>query len=254
MLRKGLVIYEPKGRAGEYAPLAVNLYRGCGHGCVYCYGPDTTYIERQEFIEAIARPGIIKRLVKDAPIAAALYKGNDKRVLLCFTCDPYQPIDDIHKLTRQAITILHQNGFNITILTKAGYRAERDFDLFRPGDEFAATLTFMDYKKSVEWEPKAALPCSRMDTLQTAHDLGIKTWVSLEPVIDLAESLEIIRQTHPFVDLFKVGKLNYAEKLPAPFRKQVENINWHKVATESIAVLKQYGCQYYIKRDLRAYL
>jgi len=35
MLRKGLTIYEPRGRAGEYAPLAVNLYKGCGHGCVY---------------------------------------------------------------------------------------------------------------------------------------------------------------------------------------------------------------------------
>lgn len=254
MLKKGLVIYEPKGRAGEYAPLAINLYRGCSHGCVYCFGPGTLYIDREEFKKPVPRPSIIEKLMKDAPVAAATYDANDRRVLLCFTCDPYQPIDDRYGLTRQAITILHQNGFNVAILTKAGYRAERDFDLYRLGDEFATTLTFMDYKKSVEWEPNSALPCSRIDTLQTAHDLGIKTWVSLEPIIDLAESIEIIRQIHHFVDLFKVGKLNYTEKLPDPFKNQVKNINWHKVAAEIIAVLKQYGCRYYIKKDLRYYL
>lgn len=254
MLRKGLVIYEPKGRAGEYAPLSINLYRGCSHGCVYCFGPDTLYIDREEFKKAIPRPNIIEKLIKDAPVAAATYDADDRRVLLCFTCDPYQPIDDIHELTRQAIEILHQNRFNATILTKAGYRAGRDFDLFRPGDEFATTLTFLDYKKSVEWEPMAALPEKRIDILQIAHDLGIWTWVSLEPIIDLAESIEIIKQTHGFVDLFKVGKLNYAEKLPDLFKDQVKNINWHKVAAETVAVLKQYGCRYYIKRDLRSYL
>jgi len=260
MLRKGLVIYEPKGRAGEYAPLAINLYRGCGHGCVYCFGPGTLYIERAEFIKAAPRPNIIEKLIKDAPVAAATYDGNDKRVLLCFTCDPYQPIDEVHRLTRQAIILLHANGFDVTILTKAGKRAERDFDLLSPrliehsSDEFATTLTFLDETNSLKWEPRAAAPSSRIDTLKKAHDLGIKTWVSLEPIIDLAESIEIIKQPHTFVDLFKVGKLNYAEKLPDSFRAQVKNINWRKVVMESIAALKQYGCRYYIKKDLRCYL
>ncbi len=243
MLKKGLVIYEPRGRAGEYAPLAVNLYRGCGHGCIYCYAPEATFIERQEFIKATPRQGIIEKLEKDTPRAAL--DGDKGNVLLCFTCDPYQPINDIHGLTRQAIEILHKNGFNVTILTKGGKRAERDFDLLGPGDEFAATLTFLDEQKSLKWEPRAAIPEERIEALRKAHELGIKTWVSLEPVIEPAESIEIIRQTHTFVDLFKVGLLNH--------HPRGKTIDWGKFLNDVINVLEEYGCQYYIKKDLKRY-
>ncbi len=182
MLRKGLVIYEPKGRANEYCKLTVNLYRGCGHDCVYCYAPSALRMDRAKFSKAAPRVNILKKLEKDAWFAAAA--GVFGNVLLCFTCDPYQPINAYHQLTRQAISILHANGFYVTILTKGGHRAEQDFDLYIPGDQFAITLTFLDEEKSRQWEPSAALPCDRMDTLQKAYDLGIETWVSLEPVIE----------------------------------------------------------------------
>ena len=243
MLKKGLVIYEPRGRAGEYAPLAVNLYRGCGHGCIYCYAPEATFIDRQEFIKATPRQGIIKKLKKDAPQAAL--DGHKGNVLLCFTCDPYQPINAIHELTRQAIIILHKNGFNVTILTKGGTSAESDFDLLTPKDNFAVTLTFLDEQKSLQWEPGAAPPEERIESLRKAHELGITTWVSLEPVIEPAESIEIIRQTHTFVDLFKVGKLNY--------HPRANEIDWHKFLIDCIVLLEEYGPRYYIKKDLRRY-
>lgn len=170
-------------------------------------------------------------------------KGN---VLLCFTCDPYQPIDEIHQLTRQAILILHAYGFNVTILTKGGKRARRDFDLLTPKDNFAVTLTFLDPLKSARWEPYATLPFYRIETLKKAHDLGIKTWVSLEPVIEPDETFEIIRQTHTFVDLFKVGKLNY--------RPEADKIDWHKFADDVTKLLEELDCRFYIKKDLRRYL
>ena len=44
-----MIIYEPKGRAREYSPLAANLYRGCGHGCIYCYAPAVTFTAREVF-------------------------------------------------------------------------------------------------------------------------------------------------------------------------------------------------------------
>jgi DNA repair photolyase len=242
-LLKLLLGQAARGRAGEYAPLAVNLYRGCGHGCIYCYAPEATFIDRQEFIKATPRQGIIEKLGKDAPQASL--DGHKGNVLLCFTCDPYQPIDITYQLTRQAIEILHKNGFNVTILTKGGKRAERDFDLLRPGDEFATTLTFLDEQKSLQWEPGAASPEERIESLRKAHELGIKTWVSLEPVIEPAKSIEIIRQTHTFVDLFKMGLLNY--------HPRGKEIDWHKFLLDCVATLKQYGCQYYIKKDLRRY-
>jgi DNA repair photolyase len=255
MLKKGLVIYEPRGRAGEYAPLAVNLYRGCGHGCIYCYAPGATFTDRSDFHQNVEpRPNILNRLAFDAHIAEVTYTGLDRKVLLCFTCDPYQPINDDHGLTRAAIKILHENGFKVSILTKAGHRAIRDFDVLVPGDQVGASLTFIDAKESFLWEPEAALPGQRMNMLKQAHDQGIKTWASLEPVISPAETLEIIRRAHTFVDHFKVGKLNYAEKLPPPFRSRVDGINWRIFASEVVATLKLYGCSYYIKEDLGRYL
>ena len=244
MLKKGLVIYEPRGRAGEYCPLAVNLYRGCSHGCLYCFAPDATFIDRQEFKKATPRQDIIEKLTKDAVKAVA--DGAKGNVLLCFTCDPYQPIDEIYQLTRRAILILHSHCFNVTILTKGGRRAEVDFDILLPGDEFATTLTFLDNAKSLAWEPYAATPEDRIATLKAAHLKGIRTWVSLEPVIEPEETLEIIRQVHPFVDLFKVGTLNN--------HPQASKIDWPKFAKDVVATLERHHCAYYLKKDLRRYL
>lgn len=239
-----LPIYEPKGRAREYSPLAVNLYRGCGHGCIYCYAPSAIQIPEHEFHEPKPRANIIERLNKGAQ--ALKETGKIQQVLLCFTCDPYQPIDQDYQLARQAIQVLHKYDIPVQILTKGGSRAARDFDLFGPNDAFATTLTFIDEGKSRQWEPEAALPSDRIATIREAKKAGIHTWVSLEPVIDPVASLEIIKITHEFVDLFKVGKLNY--------HPLAEKINWHKFTMEVVKTLEKYNCQYYLKVDLRQYL
>jgi DNA repair photolyase len=61
----------------------------------------------------------------------------------------------------------------------------------------------------MRWEPGAALPEEKINSLRRAHEKGIKTWVSLEPVLYPEITLEIIRRTYGFVDEFKVGTLNY---------------------------------------------
>ncbi len=244
MLRHGLVIYEPRGRAAEYCALALNLYRGCQHGCLYCYAPDAIFVDRQQFKKAVPRPDIIKRLKKDAPKAAA--DGATGNVLISFTSDCYQPIDDIYHLTRQAILILHENGFHVTILTKGGLRAMPDIDILGPGDEFAVTLTFLSKDKSLKWEPYAATPEARIETLKRARRRNVKTWVSLEPVIEPAETLAIIKQTHRFVDFYKVGTLNN--------HPEASKIDWPQFARDVVATLDYYACSYYLKKDLRRYL
>ena len=234
------VIYEPKGRAREYGELAANLYKGCGHGCEYCYAPSATFTEKKIFHEAARpRPGILDKFEKDCQAL----KNTGKRILLSFTTDPYQPIDQEYGLTRKAIEILKSNGLNVEILTKGGTRALRDFDLLKEEDYFATTMTFLDPRKSMKWEPGAALPDDRMEAMRYAHSLGIKTWVSLEPVIDPAETLEIIRQTHEVVDLYKVGTLNY--------HPLSQSIDWDRFGREATQLLRDYGKDYYIKKDLR---
>ncbi len=239
-------IYEPRGRAREYAPLATNLYSGCSHGCLYCYVPLALKRKREDFHSSPKpRNNILRMLEADCRKMEA--SGiNGEQVLLSFTCDPYQPIEDEHRITRKAIQILHQYGLSVQILTKGGMRAARDFDLLTKKDAFATTMTFLDDERSLKWEPKAALPGDRIEAIKKAKSMRIPTWVSLEPVIDPDQAIEIIRQTHEFVDLFKVGPLNY--------RPEAKEIDWKKFGNEVIELLEKLGKKYYIKEDLKKYL
>jgi len=239
------LIYQPAGKALEYAPLALNLYNGCIHGCRYCYVPKIMRSAPERFhAGALARPGLRVKLEQDCKKVKEL--GLKGPILMCFTCDPYQPAEEDYRLTRMAIRTFNQYNINFAILTKGGLRAVQDFTLYKKGDQFAVTLTFLDILRSLEWEPKAALPQDRIAALKIAHDMRIKTWVSLEPIIDPAETLEIIRQTHEFVDLYKVGKWNHSA--------QANIINWSKFGRDVIDLLEKLGKSYYIKEDLRKYL
>ena len=239
------LIYEPRGRAREYAPLACNVYRGCDHQCSYCYAASATQRSRSDFnIPATRGADFITRLTREAFKRQS--RGQAGRVLLCFTCDPYQRLDAELGLTRQAIQVLHNTGHAVEVLTKGGSRALRDIDLLGPGDAFASTLTLLDAESSLEWEPGAATPADRIETIRAFHSAGVPTWGSLEPVLDPGIALEIIRQTHEFVDLFKVGRLNYH-----PLARQID---WAKFGCDAIALLRSVGSQYYIKRDLACLL
>jgi DNA repair photolyase len=149
-------IYTPAGQAGEYAPLAANPYRGCGHGCGYCYVPNVTKQSRREFdAGAIPRDGFLDELRKDA--IKYRQAGITEQVMLSFSTDPYHPGDTA--LTRATLETLIEHGLAFCTLTKGGTRALRDLDLFRPArDAFACTLTSLDDRFSRKWERNAALP------------------------------------------------------------------------------------------------
>lgn len=233
-----MVIYEPKGKAREYSPLACNLYKGCSHGCIYCYAPRATF--NKNFTKASPRAGILVQVEKEA----AKCKVNDGPILLCFTCDPYQPIDHEHKITRQALEIFSKYNLPVQILTKGGMLATRDFDILskNPKNTFAVTLTTDDEALSKKWEPFASLQEERITSLKIAHEIGITTWVSFEPVFDPPAVFRFIEKTHSFVDLYKVGKLNYHPKQ--------KEINWPEFRENIIETLTSLEKNYYIKRDL----
>lgn len=238
------IIYETSGRAREYRELACNLYSGCDHACRYCYAPTVLKRKFEQFICSAPRQDILRKLRLDAQAWAA--EGETRQILLCFTCDPYQRTDVSHEITRQAIQICHSFGLAVCVLTKGGARALRDLDLLTPRDAFASTLTTLDAQQSGYWEPGGAPPDDRIETLRRFHERGIPTWVSLEPVLDPAETLEIIRRTHAFVDEFKVGVLNY--------HALAKTIDWRRFAHEARDLLESLGCRYYLKEDLRKYL
>jgi DNA repair photolyase len=238
------MIYAPKGQAGEYAPLACNPYRGCGTGCKYCYVSLVLHMDRAEFnAGAVPRENFIAALTKDARKYQAA--GIREQVMFSFTTDMYNPSDT--SLTRPSMEIVQAHGLGICILTKGGSRALRDLDLFRPDrDAFASTLTSLDDDFSRKWERRAALPGDRIATLRRFHDAGIFTWVSLEPVIDTEASKQIIRETHGFVDLYKIGRANYIGL--------TKTTDWRRFTGEILDVLHHLGARHYIKQDLQPYL
>lgn len=235
------IIYEPKGRAREYAALAANLYSGCTHGCTYCFAPGQLHRVKAEFhAEGKPRKNCLEQLEKDAK---KIHKCDHRTVLLSFSTDPYQPCEEKHGITRQAIEMLHSYNIGVEILTKGGMRAARDFDLLGQMDAFATSLTFQDPYDSLTWEPGAALPADRIAAMVTAHEKGIPTWASMEPVIDPIQTLRLIKITHPFCDFYKVGKLNH--------HALEKTIDWQVFGWDAAQLLESLGKQYYIKEDLR---
>ena len=228
----------------EYSKLAVNIYSGCGHRCEYCYSSAIMRTSRETFSQPAPRKDILRKIKQDTLVLQNEHRTDP--VLLCFTCDPYPPIDEDHQLTRQTIQILHQHDLNVTILTKGGKRAERDFDLLPDDDWLGATLTNLDDDVSLRWEPGVALPEERINSLRKAHEKEIKTWVSLEPVLYPETTREIIRRTYSFVDAFKVGTLNY--------HPHAKNIDWRRFAIDVQQLLNFLKCSYYLKNDLRKWI
>jgi DNA repair photolyase len=172
--------------------------------------------------------------------------GIREQVMLSFTTDPYHRGDTAP--TRATLETLIEHGLGMCTLTKGGSRALRDLDLFRPTrDAFASTLTSLDDQFSRKWERDAALPADRIATLRRFHEAGIFTWVSLEPTIDVEASLALVDATHPFVDLYKVGRANYLKDI-------TRTTDWADYTARMLERLHKVGAAAYIKRDLQPFL
>lgn len=235
------IIYEPKGKAREYSPLALNIYNKCDHNCRYCYVPAIQRKFGNRTGEVQPRQDILSKLNKEA------YKYSfGKQVLLCFMCDPYCRADERYQTTRDVLEILLENNVTVAILTKGGKRCLRDVGLFKEfkNIKVGATLTFIEEKDSLHWEKNTSLPGDRIETLRRLKEKGIKTWASLEPVIDPEQTLEIIDRTYQFVDQYKVGKLNHYPS----------KVNWKDFGIRVIEKLNKYEKKFYIKKDLAQYI
>ena len=200
------IIYEPKGKAREYAPLAANLYTGCNHGCKYCYAPAIRRKTRHEYHNPILTKNVIKRFEKDCNI---LY-GDNRSVLFCFMTDPYNSLENKLNITRQCLEIAYRNKIKISILTK-NINVLKDIELFKKfgsNIQIGFTLTFDNTHDSLEWEPEASNPFERLETLEQLKKNNIPTWASFEPVINPEQSLNMLKWSLNFVDKYKIGKIN----------------------------------------------
>lgn len=198
-------IYKPKGRALEYSPLALNIYNSCDHGCTYCYNR-----HRRPTDHAIPRKLDLGKLDDEMEI-----HNYDEQILLSFIGDPYCHAEMQYKLTRDVLEVMQPYDPKVAILTKGGMRAIRDIDLFKQfGDRIkvGATLTLLEDARAAEYEPNSAPPSERLAMLEMLYDEGIRTWASIEPVMDPDQALKVMEAALPFLNEIRVGKLNHDPK------------------------------------------
>lgn len=221
-------IYVPKGKAKEYGDYAINIYTGCPHRCYYCFAPSVLHRDREKFHAHVEpREGIVEAV--RAQLARENIKG--QTIHLCFTCDPY-PTGYDTTATREVIKAIKESGNHVQILTKGD--GSRDFDLLGPKDWYGITLDGIGNGRNPLWK-------ARVDALAEAHSLGIKTWVSFEPVTDEREFFINLHLVSLIVDKVKIGKLNYWPSA----------INWREFGAKAEALCKKLGLDYYIKESLR---
>ena len=234
-------IYEPAGKAKEYGDLAINIYTGCTHGCYYCFAPNVLHKTKEAFsTNVMPRVGIVEEVKKQLDNE----RITGKLIHLCFTCDPY-PAEIDTTATREIIKLLKDSGNHVQILTKGGERADRDFDLLDENDWFGVTYcgyddgTLFVQQKS---EPFAAPEIERLESLSIAHKQGIKTWMSIEPVLNEVSVLNFLELNPYYIDRYKIGKLNYHHSA----------IDWKKFGIRVEQICRSNNMDYYIKDSLRA--
>lgn len=241
MKEKYRVIYTPKGAAREYSELALNLEIGCSHGCLYCYGAGCMRMTRENFSKPKKRIDLLKKLELDLKDMNKL--GDERRTLLCFVTDPYQP--DENGYTRLVIELFKKYNKPFQVLTKGGMKATRDFDLYKKYDAYASTIVFDNEKTRKMIEPHAATIESRIESLKIAKEKGIETWLSLEPVIFPEQALRVVDLTMGFVDKYKIGKINNF--------KLKKEVDWEKFTNDITEKLYRNNLKFYIKESLRPY-
>lgn len=220
-------IYEPRGKAKEYGDLALNIYTGCPHRCFYCFAPNVLHRDRETFHSVVEpRKNIVEETMKQ------LQRENitGKTIHLCFTCDPY-PTGYDTTVTRNIIMLLKEYGNHVQILTKGEGR--RDFDLLDENDWFGVTIDG-DTNRSFQQDISIV-------QIIIAKSLGIKTWVSFEPVVNDIMVCETISRYHNYFDRVKIGKLNYHKS----------DIDWGVFGRYAEGLCREYGIDYYIKDSLR---
>jgi DNA repair photolyase len=169
---------------------SLNPYRGCAHGCKYCYAPNILRISRKEWGDFVQ----VKRNIPK--VLAAELKNKDRGTVgISTTTDPYQPLEEKYKLTRLCLTQLQRYDFPVSIITKSSLVA-RDIDILSGFSEAEVgfTITTNNDKERMLMEPHTSTIESRIQALKECGDGGIITYAFLGPLYPTAtkEDLEAL--------------------------------------------------------------
>jgi DNA repair photolyase len=167
---------------------SINAYRGCEHGCIYCFArPTHAFHDLSPGIDfetsLFAKPNAA-RLLRET-LAKPGYKCAP--IAMGTNTDPYQPIEDRYRITREVLEVCLETRHPVTITTKSA-RVIRDLDLLSELARLRLTavgisVTSLDPKLSGLLEPRASAPAKRLDALGKLAAAGVPAHVSIAPVI-----------------------------------------------------------------------
>jgi DNA repair photolyase len=179
-----------------YFDRSINPYRGCEHGCIYCYArPTHSYLNLSPGLDFETKI-IAKRNIASVLREEMSKKHYEPRLIAIGTAtDCYQPVERELRLTRAVIELMHETRHAFSLVTKSS-GVERDLDLIAPMAAqglvaINVTITTLDAELTRKLEPRAAAPHRRLRVLRTLAEHGVPCGVSLAPQIPfLTEDME----------------------------------------------------------------
>src|SRR4029077_4048112 len=177
---------------------SINPYRGCEHGCVYCFArPTHAFLGLSRGLDfeskLFAKPEAPSLLEKE--LAAAGYEP--RMIAIGTNTDPYQPIEREYKIMRGILEVLERVGHPVGIVTKSAL-VVRDIDILqrmarRNLVKVGLAVTTLDGRLARAMEPRASTPPKRLEAIKRLSDAGIPTTVMVAPVIPALNDSEIER-------------------------------------------------------------
>ncbi len=167
---------------------SINPYRGCEHGCIYCYArPTHAYLNLSPGLDfetrLIARPGIAG--VLDSELRRASYAPAP--LAIGTNTDPYQPVERDHKIMRDVLQVLASFRHPVWITTR-GTTIERDIDLIAPLAaqglaSVSVSVTTLDESLARKMEPRAPAPKRRLQIIRRLAEAGVPVRIQISPLI-----------------------------------------------------------------------
>jgi len=176
--------------------LSINPYRGCEHGCIYCYArPTHSYLDMSPGLDFEAR--IVAKVNAAQRLREALsHRSYEPRSLnIGSATDAYQPVERRLRITRAVIEVLSEARHPFSLITKSA-GVERDLDLIAPMAAVRqaavyVSITSLDSELARRLEPRAASPERRLRTVRALAGAGVPVGVSVSPVIPFLNEPEL---------------------------------------------------------------
>ncbi|RDV02327.1 PA0069 family radical SAM protein [Undibacter mobilis] len=177
---------------------SINPYRGCEHGCVYCFArPTHAYLGLSPGLDFESRLFVKPEAADLLERELSSPNYSPKVIAIGTNTDPYQPIERRYKVMRRILETLDRAGHPVGIVTKSAL-VTRDLDILSRMAErnlvkVALSVTTLDPELARKMEPRAATPMKRLEALRQLSQAGVPTTVMVAPIIPALNDMEIER-------------------------------------------------------------